>query len=232
MRNALRSPRTWAAAGVGLGLLIGCLAWFVPYLTRERSDVAGVPVPTPYLAQTPVTLAPGSEGCLSDIAFDTRAELVEVMVLAAPRQRPQLEVVARAPSYREAAFATGGGELPAWLFARIDPPSRSVIGTLCISNQGKQRVDLLGTADVRTGTGRPVTQIDGVEVAADISVSLLSENTGSVLERTGELVDRAAAFKPGLFGWPVLLWLTLVLVAVGVPAAATYAIVSSFRDPS
>jgi hypothetical protein len=230
MRSALRSPRTWAGVGVGLGLLIACLAWFVPYLTRERQDVAGVPVPTPVIAQAPVKMAPGSEACLSDVAFDTDAELVELMALAPPRQRPPIEVAARAPGYRDAALVTGGNEPPSWLYARIDPPPRSVIGTLCISNRGKQRVDLLGTTDARTATGRPVTRIDGEEVAPDISVRLLSEDTGSVLDRLGQLVDRAAAFKPGLFGWPVLLWLMVLLAAIGVPAAAIYSIVSSFRE--
>ena len=230
MRSALQSPRTWAAVGVGLGLLIACLAWFLPYLTRERQDIAGVPVPTPVIAQAPVKMLAGSEACLSDVAFDTGAELVELMALAAPRQRPPIEVVARAPGYREAALVTGGNEPPTWLYAQIDPPSRSVIGTLCIRNRGKQRVDLLGTTDARTATGRPVTRIDGVEVAPDISVRLLAEDTSSVLDRLGQLVDRAAAFKPGLFGWPVLLWLMMLLTAIGLPAVATYAIVTSFRD--
>jgi hypothetical protein len=40
-----------------------------------------------------------------------------------------------------------------------------------------------------------------------------------------------AAFKPGLFGAPILLWLMVLLTAIAVPGAATYAIVASFRDP-
>ena len=44
------------------------------------------------------------------------------------------------------------------------------------------------------------------------------------------MVDRAAAFKPGLFGAPVFIWLVLLLVALGVPAAAVYSMLSSFRD--
>lgn len=231
MRSAVRSPRIWAGVGVGVGLLIACLAWFVPYLTRERSDVAGVPVPTPLIAQAPVKMASGSEACLSDVAFDTDAELVELMALGPPRPRPPMEVVARAPGYRASALVTGGREPPTWLYASIDPPSRSVVGTVCIRNRGMRRVDLLGTTDARTATGRPVTRIDGAEITPDISVRLLSEDNGSVLERLGQLVDRAAAFKPRLFGWPVLLWLTLLLTAIGLPAVATYAIVTSFRDP-
>ena len=63
-----------------------------------------------------------------------------------------------------------------------------------------------------------------------MSVRLLSTDSGTVLERIGEMVDRAAAFKPGLFGAPVFLWLLLLLVAVGVPAVAVYSMLLSFRD--
>jgi hypothetical protein len=228
MRSALRSPRVLAGVGAGLGLLIACVAWFVPYLTRERQDLAGVPVPPPFLAQTPVKIGSGSEACLSDVAFDTDAEFVGLTALSAPR--PPLEVVARAPGYRETDTVPGTREPPSGMFARIDPPERSVIGTLCIRNRGKRHVDLLGTADARTGVGRPVTRVDGAEVTPDISVSLFAADNGSVLERLGQLVDRAAAFKPGLFGLPVFLWIVLLLAAIGIPAAALYAMLSSLRE--
>jgi hypothetical protein len=230
MRSAVLSPRTLAGLGAGLGLLIACLAWFVPYLTRERENVSSVPVPPPFVAQVPVRVDPGSEACLSDVAFDTDAELVELVALTAPRPRPPLEIVARGPGYREPATVPGANEPLTGLYARIDPPERSVIGTLCISNRGKRRINLLGTTDARTAVGRPVTRIDGVEVAPDITVRLLSTHPGSVLERLGELVDRTAAFKPGLFGAPIFLWMVVLLVAVGVPAAAVYSMLSSFRD--
>jgi uncharacterized protein YlzI (FlbEa/FlbD family) len=76
---------------------------------------------------------------------------------------------------------------------------------------------------------RPTTRLDGVEVVPDITVRLLSTDVGSVMERAGEMVNRAAAFKPGVLAAPVFLGLVLLLVAVGVPAAAVYSIVSSFR---
>jgi hypothetical protein len=229
MRSAVWSPRTLAGLGAGLGLLIACVAWFVPYLTRERGYLAGVPVPPPFLAQEHVGVKPGSEACLSDVAFDTDAELVDFTVLAGRRPRPPIGIVARARGYRAAATVPGDYEPPTTLRAPIDPPERSVIGTLCIRNRGKRRVDLLGTTDARTAVGRPVTRIDGEEVA-DITVRLLSSDQGSVLERLGQLVDRAAAFKPGLFGAPVFLWMVVLLVAIGAPAAAVYSVLSSFRE--
>jgi len=229
MPRTLPSPRTLAALGAGLGLLMASIAWFVPYLTRERTDVSGVPVPPPLFTEERVGLNPGSEACLSEVAFDTDAEIVELTALAGRGPSPRLAVVAKGPSYRQTAVIEGGYAPRSVLRARISPPEHSVIGTLCIDNHGKRRIALLGTTDVRTVIARATTRIDGVEVVPDISVRFLSTDSGSVLERAGELVSRAAAFKPGLFGAPVFLWLVLLLVAVGVPAAAVYSMLSSFR---
>jgi hypothetical protein len=228
MRKALRAPRTLAGIAAGLGLLIACVAWFVPYLTRERQNLAGVPVPPPFLSQAPIEIDSASRACLSDVAFDTDAEFVELTTLSAPR--PPVEVVARAPGYRATGSIEGGRDGLSTIFARIDPPERSAIGTLCIRNRGKRRIELLGTNDGRTSVGRPVTRVDGEEAAADITVRFFSADQGSVLERLGQLVDRAAAFKPGLFGAPFFLWIVVLLAAIGIPVAAVYALLSSFRE--
>jgi hypothetical protein len=230
MRRTALSPRTLAGLGAGLGLLIACIAWFVPYLTRERDNVSGVPVPTPLFVQDQVQLRPGSEACLSDVAFDTDAEIIELTALRGKSPGPRLAVIAEGPGYRETTALPGGYTPTAVLRADIDPPERSLIGTLCIANRGQRRVALLATSEARTVVARPTTRVDGTEVAPDVTVRLLSTDRGSVLERAGELVDRVAAFKPGVFGAPLLLWLVLLLVAVGVPAAALYSILSSFRE--
>jgi hypothetical protein len=229
MRRALLSRPAIAGVGAGLVLLIACVAWFVPYLTRDREDVSGVPVPPPFFAQEKVELKPGSEACLSDVAFDTDAEIVEVTALAGTRTGPRLRVAAAGRGYKETAMIEGGYSPPAVLRARIDPPKHSVLGTLCIGNRGKRRVALLATTDVRTVVARSTTRLDGVEVVPDVTVRLLSTDVGSVMERAGEMVNRAAAFKPGVLGGPVFLWLVLLLAVVGVAAAAFYSMVSSFR---
>ena len=77
----------------------------------------------------PVRMDPGSEACLSDVGFDTDAELVELLALT-PRQRPRLEIAARAPGYRETATVPGGNVPLTGLYAPIDSPERSVVGTL------------------------------------------------------------------------------------------------------
>jgi hypothetical protein len=229
MRRALSSRWTFAALGVGLGLLIAGLAWFVPYFTREREAVSGVPVPPPFFVQESVNLKPRSEACLSEVAMDTDADFAELNVLAGKRAGARLAVAFEGRGYRETATVPAGYRPPTAVRAPLDPPDRSVIGTLCIRNTGERRVALLGTSDPRTVVARPTTQVDGQEVVTDVSVRFVSADSGSVLERLGELMTRVASFKPGVFGAPALLWLMLVLVAVGIPTAASYALLSSFR---
>jgi hypothetical protein len=230
MRRALSEPRTFLALGVGLGLLIACLAWFVPYLTREREAVSGVPVPPPFFVQEQVNLKPRSEACLSEVAVDTDADFAEFTVLTGKRPGARLAVAFEGQGYRETATVPAGYTPPTVVRAPLDPPDRSVIGTLCIRNTGERRVALLGTSDARTVVARPTTQVDGEEVVPDVSVRFLSAESGSVLERLGEMMTRLASFNPGLLGAPALLWLLLVLVVVGIPTAAIYAVLSSFRD--
>ncbi|MGH3991190.1 MAG: hypothetical protein ACRDSN_01865, partial [Pseudonocardiaceae bacterium] len=60
------------------------------------------------------------------------------------------------------------------------------------------------------------------------ALRFLSEHDGSVLARLGLLVDRMSAFHPAVLEEPVI-WLLLVLLVLVLPAAAIYALVSSFR---
>jgi hypothetical protein len=221
-----------AILGAGLTLLVALLAWFVPYLNRERETVSAVPVPPPFFALEGVGLEPGREACISEVAFDTDGEVAELTALAGKRSGPPLEVVARGEGYSARSTIEGGYDRPALLRTPLDPPTRSVLGTLCIRNRGVRRpVGLLATSDARTSVPRSTTQVDGEPVALDVSVRLLAAENGSVLNRAGEMLERVAAFKPGLLGTPLLLWLLFLLVAGGVAGGVLYAVSSSFRAP-
>jgi hypothetical protein len=229
MRRRL-SPTVMAAIGLGAVLLVALAEWIVPYATREREQVSGVPVPAPYFEQSSVRLGGGEQVCLTDVAFDTDSQLVDFTALGERRAGPPLEVsVETDDGYSSRAAIDGGYSLPARLTARIEPPAESAVGDLCIENAGRRTVGLLATADARTGVARPTALLDGEASPAKPSVRLLEADSGSVLDRAGQLVDRAAAFKPDAFTEPFL-WLVLVLVVLGVPALAVYAALSSFRE--
>jgi hypothetical protein len=227
MPRELSRP-TLGLVGAGVVLLFACVAWFGPYLTRQRETVSSVPVPAPFFSLESLGVGPGQEACLDEVTFATDSDIVEVTALAAKRRGPPLALMAEAEGYHARTTIDGGYDRPAQLRASIHPPERSAIGTLCIRNTGKRPVALLSTSDARTTSLRSTTRVGGEPVVQDVSVRLLADENGTVLGRAGEMIERAAAFKPPLLGTP-LLWLMLVLVAGGVAAGALYALVSSFR---
>jgi hypothetical protein len=222
------SRSTLALVGAGLALLTAAVLWFVPYLTRDREAISSVPAPAPVVAVEGVDVPPHQRACIDEVALDTDSEIVELTALAGKRPGPPLEVEAEAEGYRARTAVDGGYERSALLRARLEPPERSAIGTLCIRNSGDRPVALLSTSDNRTSSLRSTTRVRGEPVAQDVSVRLLAAENGTVVDRADQLVERAAAFKPRLLGTAVI-WLALLLVVGGVPAGALYALGSSFR---
>ncbi|MGH3991831.1 MAG: hypothetical protein ACRDSN_05135 [Pseudonocardiaceae bacterium] len=103
-----------------------------------------------------------------------------------------------------------------------------MLADFCVANRGARKVDLLAAHEPRTAS-RPVARVEGREVAPDMTLRFLSEDSGSVLERMGSLIDRMSAFNPPVLENAVL-WLVLALLVLVLPAGAVYAVVSSFRS--
>lgn len=228
------SARALALLATVLMLAVAAVAVFIPYLTRERKAVAGVPVPEPLGVQENIPLAQGQEACLDEVAIDVDAEIAEFTVITKASSGPPLRVSAAAPGYSAAGEVEGGYRRrqttrfpPEPLRVPFKPPNRSLLAEFCVENRGDRRVELLAAHDPRTAS-RPVARVDGREVAPDLALRFLSEDNGSVLARLGSLVDRMSAFHPAVLEKPVL-WLLIVLLVLVLPVAAIYALVSSFR---
>jgi hypothetical protein len=226
MRRLL-TPRVLALGGALLVLAVAAVAVFVPYLSREREAVAGVPVPSPFAVQENIRLAPDQEVCLDAVAIDVDSEIAEFSVISKTKSGPPLRVSAEAPGYRAAAEVDGGYLSPDTIRVPLEPPTRSLLAEFCVANLGKRRVDLLGAHEARTAS-RVVARVDGTDIPQDLTLRFLSEDSGSVLARLDSLIDRMSAFHPPVLETPVL-WLLLALLVVVLPAAAIYAVVSSFR---
>jgi hypothetical protein len=226
----MRSQPSGGALALGTALLVlafAALVVFIPYLTRDRETVAGVPVPPPFAVQENIALAPNQEVCLDSVAIDVDSELVEFTVVNETKSGPPLRVTATAPGYRATAKLDGGYRAPFTGRVPLVPPPRSLLAALCVANRGTRKVELLGTHEPRTAS-RPVARVDGREVAPDLVLRFLSKNSGSVVERLTSLVGRMSAFRPPVLEAPVL-WLILALLLLVLPAAAIYAVASSFR---
>lgn len=227
MRRLL-TPRVLALGGALLVLAVAAVAVFVPYLSREREAVAGVPVPSPFAVQENIRLAPDQEVCLDAVAIDVDSEIAEFSVISKTKSGPPLRVSADAPGYRSAAEVDGGYVSPDTIRVPLEPPTRSLLAEFCVANRGKRKLELLAAHEPRTAS-RPVASVDGREVAPDLALRFLEEGSGSVGERMGSLIDRMSAFRPAVLEKPVL-WLILALLVLVLPAAAIYAVVAGFRS--
>jgi hypothetical protein len=227
MRRLL-TPRVLALGAALLVLVVAALAVFVPYLSREREAVAGVPVPSPFAVPENIRLAPDQEVCLDAVAIDVDSEIAEFTVTSKSKSGPPLRVSAEAPGYRAAAEVDGGYLSPETVRVPLEPPTRSLLAEFCVANRGNRKVDLLGAHEPRTAS-RVVARVDGTDIPQDLTLRFLTGEDGSVLGRLDTLVARMSAFHPLVLETPVL-WLLLGLLVLVLPAAAIYAVVSSFRD--
>jgi hypothetical protein len=92
-----------------------------------------------------------------------------------------------------------------------------------VRNAGRTDVWFLGTVEERAlATQR--TSLDGEPAPVQLAVTLQEREPRAFLARVGELLDRAAAFRPAYLG-PAVLWLLLAGVVLLVPAA----VLAAFR---
>jgi hypothetical protein len=219
--------RVLALAAALLLLALAAVDVFIPYLTRERETVSGVPVPPPFAVQENIRLASDEEVCMGEVAIDVDSEFAEFTVIGETKSGPPLRVSAAGPGYRAAARVDGGYAGPRTLLVPIEPPRRSLLGEFCVANRGRRKVDLLGTHEPRTAS-RPVARVDGREVPPDLTLRFLAKDSGDVVSRLGSLIDRMSAFHPPILEKPVL-WVLIALIVLVLPAAAIYGVVSTFR---
>jgi len=229
MPDRLLRPRV--VAGVcAAAIVVGALAILLPALLRAHAATSSTPVRRDLVAHD-VALAGGQRVCVANVPFDRDSAVARLWVRRAP-DGGALRVVATAPRYRargDAVLAptqatTGGTAVD----VRLTPPATATAGTLCATNAGTGRIALVGTDQARA-VERTSAALDGTPLRQAPSLSLLQARERSVLARTGELLDRAAALGP--FG-PWLLWTLLPLVALGVPALVVTALLRAMQDPA
>ena len=214
-RAVLRRPAVGVtlAAVVLFAVVAGVL--FVPWVADDREIVVGTPSPQPLSGFTKVPLQGGQQACLSGVALDPRGQLVNVQVGTPGRERSRIELTVTAPGFRDRSVAEVLDGKPAFL--ELEPPERSLLGTVCLRNLAEEPVELFGTTEPRTRS-RPVVRVDGQVVEPDVVLRLFARGSAGIYSRFPQLVDSAAAYKPWYLSEPVL-WVLVVLLVAGVPLA-------------
>jgi hypothetical protein len=232
-----------AAAVAVLAILVGVLAWFVPYLTDARSVSGGVPAPPPLAAVTDFELDPGQSACMSTVAVEPASRVAEFSLRpAGPKGAPSpsadppermhsvrgsVELVLTAPGYHAHALTPSGdghelARLP------IEPPKHSLLATACFVDRGTVAVLLDGTAEARTIT-RSTMVVAGASVVGDVSLSFYEAPRRSLLSSLGTVFARASRLTEDLVpSW--LIWIVAVLVALGLPLGIVAALYVALRE--
>lgn len=200
----------------------------VPFLTREREMTAGVPSPRAVFEVGLVPVAGGRELCVSDVTIPPDAQLLRFAVGTYRRPGPQLRVTLSGAGYGDRIGVAAGYADNALMSLAMKPPPRTLLGRVCVANEGTTRIALTGTTEERT-VSRPVGRIDGKVVRGDAYLAFLERRPASVLQRTHEIAERMSVFRPAIVG-PTLLWAIVALVLLGIPLGVVLAALCAVRE--
>jgi hypothetical protein len=211
---------------LALGTLVAAgVAWGLPYLTDERDYVAVTPQPDPLFEVALVPLRGGQVACMDDAVLDPRSEEARFRVGTFFRPSVPLDLTIAGGAYTERV------EIPATyrdsevIRVPIEPPAREEAVSICIRNRGDRRVALYGAAD-RTNS-RSQVRVDGRPVVPDFGIVFYEREPASILERLPTAIQRATAFRGPLT--EDLLWVAIVLFALGTPLGVLLALFWSLR---
>jgi hypothetical protein len=213
-------------------LFAGTLAlfalWFVwkaiPWLDRARPATYATPTVQPYDPGllSPIAVKGGKTVCTDQMPWGPDARYVQFTLTGNPkRPNPAIDVVASGNGYRATTRLAAGAAGDALQTLKITPASTTLPGgTLCLTNTGRHQVKFYGIAPGR-GSGPSVTKVDGTAIEPELSVTLLTNPSQSLIARLGTLPSHIAAFRP-LTGWEV--FLLALLAVIGVPVAVAFAL--------
>jgi hypothetical protein len=210
-----------ALAALGLTLIAGVGIAARP-VHREREVIDSTPAPPPLFNITPVGLLPAEpEICLSDVTLGPESQVLRFRYLDASPPRPLLRVSATGPGYQSAAVVRPSVQAGS-LDAPITAPTNEMRGRVCVRSMSPQPLSFVATLERRTKS-RPVTSIVGRPIPADVALTTLERKPRSILERPGELLRHAAAFKPRVVT-PLSLGVLSILIAISLPAGTLWAL--------
>jgi hypothetical protein len=212
---------------LGLVLLVAAgFALGVPYLTDDRDYVAVTPQPDPLFEVALLPLRGGQVACMDDAVLDPRSEQARFRVGTFYRPPVPLELTIRGGRYTEHVSIPADYEDSQVIRVPVRPPAEETAVSICIRNLGDRRVALYASGD-RTNS-RSEVLVDGQPVVPDFGIVFYEQRPASILDRLPASVERATVFRGPLTDG--VLWVLLVLFAVGTPLGVLLALVWALRD--
>jgi hypothetical protein len=201
--------------------------------TNRRDDVTAVATPPPEFKATPVELKPGQELCEDDVALDTTSQVIRFYSGSPTPDVPRLRLTVKGDGYAADALSpeTGqaGGGADGIYDTRIPRPDRSTIATVCVRSASDDQAAILAGSEEERIHSRSQATVDGEPIEPRVALVVLAGGPRSPLSQAQTVLERAATFQPAPIGW-VLLGLMLVVIGLGVPALAVYAVLKALRE--
>ena len=217
-------PRLALVVGL-VALAAAAVAWGVPYLTGDRDYVAVTPQPDPLYEVALVPLRSGQVACMDDAVVDPRSEQARFRVGTFEGPPVPLELTLAGGAYTEHVDVPAEYRDSEVIRVPVDPPREETAVSVCIRNAGDRRVALYASAD-RTNS-RSQVRVDGRPVVPDFGIVFYEREPASILDRLPTSVERATVFRGPLS--EDLLWVVLLLFAIGTPLGVMVALALSLR---
>jgi hypothetical protein len=208
---------------VGLAVLVAF--GVAPFLSEQRDMPAAITSPPALENVSLVLVPPRGRVCMGGLTADPRGRQLRFKAGTYGRPGPPLALTIAGPGYRATTAIPAGWADNSTLAAPIPAPPHDELVTACIRNGGDVKVALYAAAD--RARSRAVVTLDGRRTAATPQFGFWEPKRVSIAARLGTIVDRIATFR-GPFSTPALIWLVLLLFALGVPAALAYLLWRAF----
>jgi hypothetical protein len=214
---------TLAGALVLFAVLVPTL--IAPYLDESRRTLVEVPQPAPLFSVSLVELLPHEQGCADEIGLLPGKQVAEMRIGTYGKPASPLLVTLTAPGYREAVPVAPTYADNGLLDVPFSGPAKVLEGSFCVANRGRFPVALYASAD-RTKS-RSTTTVDGHLWPSNFDLAFYSAKRRSLLDILPAIVRRLRLFHAHVgLG---LLWVLLVLMVIGVPAAVIAVVMSTSR---
>jgi hypothetical protein len=219
-----RTTATLAAIVAAAVALLGALLLFGSYLLHKEKPVLGTPGPRAAFMASEFSIPAHQRACMSGVTIGPHMRVAQFEVREAPgssQGSPPIDVLLSGPGYEELAHAQseqpeGPVEVP------IEPPPRSLIGSVCLINRGTRTAVLVGSTESRSRSRAALT-IAGKPVSGDIALTFLSGRPRTRLSRLAEVFDHASNLTDNLVpAW--LIWIVAISALLGVPVATVVVI--------
>jgi hypothetical protein len=212
---------------VAVVLFAAGLAVMVPGWLLDDRDYLAV-TPQPPAVEWPTQLGLPAEGrvCMNTVALDERSEEARIGPVEGGAVPLELTIRGERGYFARARTAADyrSGDVVA---LPVQPPTRSVIATVCLHNGGRD--DLLLTAVVDRRRSRSAVFQNGVAVQPGFVIRFAEREPVSILERFPDSVRRMTVLRPAVV-FEITLWSLIVLFVAGIPIVALWAFARSVQD--